>query len=633
MCGIAGIVNLDGRPVDRAAVEAMIRAQEHRGPDGDGYWCEGNVGFGHARLAIRDLGEGGRQPMHDATRTVAMVYNGEIYNEEVIRAKLSAESGTEFHTRCDAEVIAPGWVSWGADLFTLLEGMFAVAIWDARSSSLILARDPVGIKPLYYSQRGKSIRFASELKGLLAVPDQEVQLSPADLHRYLGSGYPGPTRSLLVGVGQVPPGSFLVANRDGVRIERYWTPKRTGEIRDIDAALEEFAGIWPRTVEESLISDVPVGLLLSGGIDSSLIATALRGRNSPAFTAKFTAAGWDETPSAAAVAAATGLPHHVAPVDSQADAEETFLAVARHVDGQLADSSCFPFYKVCRAARKAVPVLLSGDGADEFFAGYETYRASRFASGVVRVVPRALLRAGGRMLMTRQGAGAVSTAEKMWRFLLGVAEAPTRTAHAQWRRYLLKDQQAGLYAPEMADAAEVDALADYAALLTDAGGSTIDRCLLADQLYYLPGDMLLKSDLMSMAHGLELRVPFLHPRIMEFAGRLHADLLSPLRGPDKRILRAAGTRFGLGEAITARKKHGFNMPIAAMLREGLRPLCEKLLDRNADILAPHLRADGVRHLWRQHSSGDINHAYVLWSLLTLAAWKSGLSRTGKASLS
>jgi asparagine synthase (glutamine-hydrolysing) len=627
MCGIAGIVNLDGQPVDRRDLEGMTASLIHRGPDGMGVWVNGSTGFGHTRLAIRDLGDGGRQPIQDASGQITVVFNGEIYNDRALGAELSRETGATFHTTCDAEVIAPGWAAWGPRLFDRLEGMFAIAIWDARHRRLVLARDPVGIKPLFVQQTLTSIRFASELKGLLALPKQDVRLSAASLHQYLAEGFAGPARTLLEGIEQIPPGSMLVADGTGTRIHRYWTPARVGDITNLDDAVASFADLWKTVVASMLVSDVPLGLLLSGGIDSSLIAMELRDTGKYAFTGKFPLAEWDESGKAAALASQTGLIHRSANIDLTEAVESTFRRVVSHVDGQLADSSCLPFYKVCEEARRVVPVLLSGDGADEFFGGYTTYRASQLAEIARPLVPAML----GRPLVSalKQAAARsrapVSTAEQLYRLLAGLLVSRPGQAHVQWRRYLMADEQPALYGPGLRDLIHNDPFVDYASSLASSEGSLLDRCLLADENHYLPGDMLMKVDSMSMAHGLEIRVPFLDRRIIQFAGRLSPGLLAPLRGPEKRVLRRALIRTGADPQIAKRRKRGFNMPVAVALRAGLRPLGDRLLDRDADCLAPWLNPDGVRRMWQHHQQHNADHGYVLWTLLTLAEWKTSVS--------
>ena len=338
MCGIAGILNLDGRPVARRAIERMNAALVHRGPDGSGIWIDGAVGFGHRRLAIWDLSERASQPMTDPATGIVVTYNGEIYNDGRLKAALGAEHGTSFHTTCDTEIIAPSYSAWGLSAFDRLRGMFALALFDPRDGTLVLARDPVGIKPLYFSVVGASLRFASEIKALLALEDQPFRLDPDSLHRFLGQGYPGPERSLLRGVWPIPPGSVLVARRGEYRIERYWRPRRQSDIRNIEEATAAFESLWPEVVADHLVSDVPVGLLLSGGIDSSLVATALRNRRDvSAFTASFSEPDFDEAGQASDIARACGLNHQSVPVDHEQSVPERFRSVVHHYDGHCAD--------------------------------------------------------------------------------------------------------------------------------------------------------------------------------------------------------------------------------------------------------------------------------------------------------
>ena len=626
MCGIAGIVNFDGQPVARAVIGAMTSSLAHRGPDGEGVWLQGPVAFGHRRLAIRDLGDGGRQPMKDASGRITVVFNGEIYNDRELRHLLAKETGTSFHTQCDAEVLAPGWSAWGLSLFDRLQGMFAVAIWDDRREQLILARDPAGIKPLFFRYQRAALHFASELKGLLAFPGPRPALSAPGLHRFMASGYPGPTRTLLSDIEQIPPGCVLVADRAGSQIHRYWTPTRSGEIRRMDEAVEGFSALWKQVVSETLISDVPVGVLLSGGIDSSLIAAQLKGTGRYAFTGRLPLAAWDESSSAAVTAGDAGLDHRVADVDIDREVEATFRTVVAHVDGQLADSSCVPFYRVCQEARKVVPVLLSGDGADEFFGGYPTYRATRIAEAIRPVLPSAVGKAlvAGLRRATRHSRVPVPMTEQLGRFFAGILASQPGHSHAQWRRYLMSEDRVALYGPALRDVLADDPLADYTRMATAAGATLVDRCLLADQTYYLPADMLAKADAMSMAHGLEIRVPFLDRRVMEFAGRLAPHLLTPWFGQAKPVLRRALVATGIGASVARQPKRGFNMPVAHTLRRGLRPLGERYLDHNADCLSPWFDPVRVRALWRAHDGLTADHGYVLWALLTLAEWKTSV---------
>ena len=622
MCGIAGIVNFDGEPVDASVLTAMTDVLAHRGPDGWGTWIDRNVGLGHRRLAIRDLSEQANQPMHDADGTIVVTYNGEIYNDAALRSELATIRPTRFVTTSDTEVIAPAYNQWGTGAFARLEGMFALGLWDRRQRRMILVRDPVGIKPLYYSWNGSSLRFASEIKGLLAAPGTSRQICAESLHRYLAQGYPGPERTLLRDILPVPPGSVLVADAHGIKVHRYWHPKRTNEIRDMSTALATFDSVWNAVMSDILVSDVPVGLLLSGGIDSGLAASALSGKPVPTFTAKFASQEYDESAQAAAIAAQFGLEHVNVEVDDASDLEQRFIKMVHHYDGNCADSSGLAFSAVCQAARRRMPVVLTGDGADEFFGGYETYRASRIAALASPLIPERVSMIGAHQLrrINRQGHGRIPTTEKLGRLLSGMAFA-RGDHHPQWRRYLFPDQMKSVYAGPLIELGQsADPLDEYAAAMGQSG-SLVDRCLLGDQTYYLPGDLLVKSDAMSMAHGVEVRVPFLDRRMMELAGRLDSSLLAPLRGPDKKVLRAALARRGVPPAVTRAQKRGFNVPVARHLRGALRPLAEKMLVRDGGALAPFLSPQGVARLWREHVEQRADHGYALWTLLTFAVWR------------
>jgi asparagine synthase (glutamine-hydrolysing) len=556
---------------------------------------------------------------------MAVTYNGEIYNESSLRAALSPHH--EFHTTCDTEVIAPAYRKWGAASFGKLNGMFAIGLWDPAEQTLVLARDPIGIKPLYFSVVGRSLRFASEIKALLTLEDQPKTRDPMALHRFLAQGYPGPDCTLLSDIRMLPPGSILRAGPQGYRIERYWRPTRTGEITDIEEALAAFGELWPQVVEDHLISDVPVGLLLSGGIDSALVAAGLGShRDVAAFTASFAHRDFDESAAAASVANARGLPHKAVMADAGHDIANRFISVVHHFDGQCADSSSLAFHSVCEAAAAHSKVVLTGDGADEFFGGYETYRASRLAHVAATFMPQRIVQGAASLLAGagRRSDTRISTSEKLFRWLSGIAAAPD-CPHPQWRRYAYPHHFKVIYTRQMRDAVgDTDPLQEYTQAVSENSGTLVDRCLVADQQYYLPGDLLVKSDVMSMAHSLEVRVPFLDVRVMEFAGRLSASLLTPLQGPDKRVLRAALKQYDLPAGVVSGRKRGFNVPIATLLRTELKSIGEAVLRQHSDIFSPHLDPNGIRLLWSEHHDRRANHSYLLWTLLTAATWLSGM---------
>ncbi len=601
----------------------MARAVAHRGPDGEGVWTEGPVGFGHRRLAIRGLGDSGRQPMQDPEGRVVVTYNGELYNDAELRRAIVAETGYAFRTSCDTETLVAGWLAWGEGVFGRLEGMFAVGLWDRRTQVLVLARDAAGVKPLYLSRHGDLVAFASEIKGLYPGLEKRPAVDPAGIHTFLAQGHPGPQATLLAGVEQVPPGTVLAFDGREWRRRRFWKPVRRPDIQSVDDAADAFAELWAKVVPSLLVSEVPVGVLQSGGIDSSLVAMAVGRPGMPAFVAGFEDASHDETAGATLVARAAGATLHRVPVEIDCDAEQVFRAVVHHFDGQVADASAYAVYRLCAEVKRHVTVVLSGDGADEFFAGYTTYAASAVAHRLKPLVPAGMAAAAGRAL-TRLGGGderRLPPHQLLARFLLGLAgEEP----HCEWRRlvpaFLLPD----LYGPSLAPLAGEPPLAGYGLALATAAGTHADRCLVADQSYYLPGDMLMKMDAMSMAHGLEVRVPFLTRAVMDLAGRMDSAVLFPRKGPPKAPLRRALERTGVPAAVTAGKKRGFNVPIDRLLRGPLRPLAERLLDREAERLAPLLAPPAVRRLWHEHRDKRRSWGYSLWPLLTLAVWLDGL---------
>ncbi len=628
MCGISGVLDFSGRPIEESLLRAMTGQLVHRGPDAEGLWHGGPVALGHRRLSIRDLSEAGRQPMSDPSGRVTVSYNGEIYNEAELRRELERDAGVHFRSQCDTELIPAGYRAWGERIFDRLEGMFAIALWDADAECLFLARDSMGIKPLYVGRSGTRWRFASEAKAILVDPEQPRTLDPEALHAYLAQGYVAPDRTLLTEIEQLPPGTVRRIDRQGIKERRLWQPHRQPDIRRLDEAVDAFFEAWRGVLERIVVSDVPLGILQSGGIDSSLVTLGLRERSElPLFIASFDERSHDESELAEQVASAAGRPARIVPVAVE-DVAETFRRMVRHYDGQLADSSGLAVYALCREVRRHTRVVLSGDGADELFGGYPTYRASRLAEIVRRVVPRSLLEKMGR-LSWDLNAGRTDrqpAAELVARFLLGSATT-SGAPHAEWRRYLMRHHMATLYGPELAPWAEAASpLARYAEAVTAGQGGRIDRCLLADQRHYLPADMLMKVDAMSMAHGLEVRLPFLERPVVEVAGRIHSDLLSPLWGPPKKVLRHALGAVGGPRAVVEGPKRGFNVPIAGLLRGPLAPLASQLLDDEVDRLAPHLDPGNVRRMWQSHRDGRANESYALWTLLSLATWREELDR-------
>ena len=629
MCGVAGWFNRKGRPVDAQALAAMSAALFHRGPDGDGLWTEGAIGLAHRRLAIRDLTDNGRQPMADGSGRVVVTYNGELYNEQQLRVELQRDFGFAFHTTCDTEVLPYAYLAWGDAMFERLEGLYAMGIWDRKAQRLLLARDGIGIKPLFYAANDESVRFASEVKGLLAGGAIDFDLDPDALHTFFAAGHPGTARSLIKTIRQVPPGSVLSFTATEHTERQFWRPYRKPQITDLDTAVGRLEHALDEVVESQLISDVPLAVLQSGGIDSSLISLSLgrRGLEAPLFTASFTERSHDETEQARAVAAAAGLPHRTVACDSDEDPAPIFRNVVHHFDGQCADTGALAFYQLAGAVRRHSTVVLSGDGGDEFFCGYETYAATRAAEFARHVVPPAFAGLIGRLAYranARNEARLPATA-LLARFALGLSEGGARP-HLYWRRLIPGFLVRELYGPAMAEFAAASPYAEYAHYYDEPHDRVLDRAMIADQRFHLQS-VLTKVDAMSMAHSLEVRVPLLDRRIMDLAGQIDVSLLNPSpKGPPKYVLRKLAERLGMPATVAGARKKGFNVPIARLMRRGLRPICEQVLDQDADVLAPHLNPDSVRRLWRAHRDGEADNAFALWPILTVGTWKAGLAR-------
>ncbi|MEO0443891.1 MAG: asparagine synthase (glutamine-hydrolyzing) [Pseudomonadota bacterium] len=594
----------------------------HRGLDGEGTWSDGAVGLGHRRLAIRGLGDVGKQPMLNKESNVCVSYNGEIYNYHYLKEKLQKDKGCTFYSNCDTELLPHGWRAWGERLFDYLEGMYAIAIWDMATGTLVLARDGIGIKPLFYGISHDTLFFSSEIKGLLATGHFAKTADAAQFLTYLSNGYTGPDKTLSKAMHQVPPGTYICfSNGKQIKEKQFWRPQRNPIISDMGDALAGLSSLMQDVCSDMLISDVPLGLLLSSGIDSSLIALTV---NSPltCYTASFDQKVFDES-AAAEVLAKTAGHHWISePVASGHSVVDDFYAIAHAVDGQLADSSCLAHYALSRSVRQKFKVALAGDGADEFFGGYPTYKASQMASLLAPCIPNKLLSGLGALLgnLYPGDEGRLPWHSVLSRFLYGMT-APDTTYHAEWRRLCRLNDIQKISTPYFSELLRTDPLSAYRQAFLQAEGRPEDKCLLADERYYLPADMIVKVDRMSMAHGLEIRVPFLDRRIMDYAGTLNHRLLFSRLGKGKKILRKMATALKAPDSLVKAKKKGFNIPLSRLLRTDLKPVGDSLLHDNPDIFSPFLDADKLRHLWDAHINKKVNADYLLWSLLLYGAWQ------------
>jgi asparagine synthase (glutamine-hydrolysing) len=630
MCGINGIFMRNGGPVDVAALARMTTELTHRGPDAEGSWYEGAIGLGHRRLSIRDLSPLGAQPMADASGRIVASFNGEIYNDGSLRRELEGEHGVRFRSHSDTEVIPYGFLAWGPRVFERLEGIFAIALWDRSDQTLWLARDAIGTKPLFYEATAERLLFASEAKSIFAARGGVPAYDPAGLHTFLAAGHAGPARSIYAGLNQVAPGTVIRWDAHGVAETRFWRPTRCGDISDPHEAIDRLRRTLAEVVQSQLVADVPVAVLQSGGIDSTLVSMAAaktlpfgNDARPTLFTATFRERSHDESDLAKLVAGELRLDHRLVTIDEGGDVEGDVLRCIHFCDGALADTGTLAFFRLSRAVSKQVSVVLSGDGGDEFFAGYETYAATRIAARVAPFVPRAMVAAAGRFLygVAPRSEERLPPAALAARFMLALGDR-SGAPHARWRRLVQKFLLPGLYGPALAELAETSPYTEYDAAFEAAQGGLLDRALLADQQFHIQS-VLAKTDLMSMAHGLEVRVPLLDRRVMDLAGRLAIDLLNPPGGPTKCVLRNLAKAMGAPPAVISGRKRGFNVPIARLLRRDLRAVCDGLFVQDADLLAPFLRPDGLRRLWAAHRDGEADHAFALWPLLTLAAYRSG----------
>ena len=621
MCGIAGYV----QPNDaRAPLAAMLQALAHRGPDGSGTWFgrtgDYHLALGHRRLAIIDLA-GGAQPMGNEDGQVQLTFNGEIYNFQDLRPGL-VTGGHRFATRSDTEVIIHHWEATGAAGLPALNGMFAFALWDARRGELVLARDRAGVKPLYYAPLpGGGLVFASELAALLQHPAVPHTVAPAGLADYFLVDYAQPPTTLVAGVCKLPPGHYLVWRAGKLTgPQPFWrladTAPRAAPLPP-DATLA--AELWQRlgaAVERQLIADVPVGVFLSGGLDSSSIACLARARvgtRLQSFSIGFTDPAFDESPYARQVATLLGTDHHEERLGPEALAAALDEVLARP-DEPFADPSILPTYLLARLAARHVKVALSGDGGDELWAGYPTYQAHCRHARVYGLLPGALRRGLIAPLVRRLPVrhGYMTWEFKAKRFALRWDDDPVRR-HLRW--------MAGVDLPELTAAVPGAGAAPPAVLACDPlarGGDPLNRLLALDFSTYLPGSVLTKVDRATMAHGLEARPPFLDNEVVAWAFGLPGRL--KLRGGTTKYLLKLAARDHLPVIIRQRRKQGFAMPLAAWLRGPLQPRVAAVL-RDSPVWDGGLLARDVFAGWlADHTAWRMDRAKPLWALLVLDQW-------------
>ncbi len=618
MCGIAGVLapgGLGDAAQARSRLEAMAATVAHRGPDDRGSWHDGQAGLAAARLAVVDLTPAGHQPMHDASSRLTIAFNGEIYNFRDLRRRLE-EAGHRFRTRTDTEVIMRGYAAWGEGVVDRLRGMFAFAVWDAGRQRLLLARDRLGQKPLYYSWHDGVLLFGSEIKAILAWPGTARRPDYESIHRYLGLRYvPGPGTA-FAGVARLQPAHLLsIAANGGAtgagRPRRYWSPPTPepdpAGAPDPEAVLATF----DEAVRLRLAADVPVGAFLSGGIDSSsVVATMAAAGAGPVrtFTVGFEDAALDERARARLVAGRYGT-HHTE-VAAGPDLAAIVPALAWHYGEPFADPVAIPTYLLAAEARRHVTVVLTGDGGDELFLGYRRHAASRLAAFLDHA-PGRLRAAVARAARRRVGAGRGSHAE---RFLAGLDRSPA-DRYGSWVSYLSPQLQADLYDGQLTGYAATRAT-DLFRPRFAAGGSPAQQAAAADLHTFLPDDLLVRLDVATMAHGLEARSPFLDHELVELALRLPVEVRMP-RLRNKGLFRTL-VADRLPAELLRQPKLGFSMPLelrrpadAELVRDALAPASV----RNRGLFRP----EAVQRLLEEHYRGS-DFGQQLWTLVVLEWW-------------
>ena len=617
MCGIAGKFNFDpARPIDRARLVAMTTAVTHRGPDADGFYVSAGIGLGHRRLSIIDLATGD-QPLANEDQTIWVVFNGEIYNFADVRVDLE-RAGHRFRTHSDTEVIVHAYEEWGDRAVDRFRGMFAFALWDEPRRRLVLVRDRVGIKPLYYSVTASGVTFGSEIKSIVEDPDVPRDWSGEALDAYLALQYVPCPRTMYRDVWKLPPGHVLVAENGRVSIRQYWDLTFTGDgdVSREEEYLERLDALVTEAVRLRLLADVPLGAFLSGGIDSSAVVAAMVETSSSRVlttSVGFDEQAFNELEYARTVACHLGCEAHEEIV--KPDIVDLLPKLAWHFDEPFADSSAVPTYYVSAAARRHVTVALSGDGGDELWAGYARHRVERWEATARRWLGRSGGRLAGRL------AGRLPLTVKGARSLRHLALSPADAcAHKHAYGLFESDTRQALYSTDFAlDIGESDPFMGFRAAY-DACPSTdpLDRALYVDVKTYLVDDILMKVDKMSMAVSLEARVPLLDHKLLEFAATV-PTALKLRNGRSKYLLRRLLERR-IPKAIVDRPKHGFEAPTGEWLRGPLAPMVDVLL------LDGQLRDRGVfdhraiASLWREHRDGTRDHRHRLWGLVMLELW-------------
>lgn len=620
MCGIAGKINAPGSgPVSEPLIEAMCAAIEHRGPDSRGVFLDDQVGLGIQRLRVVDLVTGD-QPIKSEDGSVVVVLNGEIYNFRELRRELQAQ-GHRFATEGDTEVIVHLYEEHGVDCVKWLHGMFAFALWDRRRRRLLLVRDRIGKKPLFYAFRDGALTFASELRALLQDQTCRREVDPRAVDSFLAYGYIPAPASIFRGVRKLPPAHVLLLEDGSVTLDRYWrldysTKLEVGDAREL---LEPIRDQLRAATQRRMVADVPVGAFLSGGIDSSAVVAAMAEVSSgpvKTFSIGFQSEAYDELQYARQIAEQFDTDHHEFVVSP--DAIEMVPKIVAQYGEPFADASAIPSFYLSELTRGQVTVALNGDGGDESFAGYTRYVSNRLGARLDRL-PDALRRALARPASRLGGGELTSVANKARRLLEGLPLGPAGR-YEQYMSWLDRSRRAELYTDDFGAALDGTSEPRLIPELWEqaSGRDVIDIMLEVDVNSYLPGDLITKIDIATMAYALEARSPLLDHELMEFAASIPADMKA--RGREKKWIFRQALRGWIPDDILDRPKQGFSVPIGEWLRADLRPLLHDVLLDRRTLERGYFRADRVRAMISRHEAGADSESKPLWAMFMLELW-------------
>ena len=621
MCGIVGFINADQRVADANLLARMNQCIVHRGPDEDGFYTNENVGLAMRRLAIIDL-SGGQQPIYNQDKTKAIVFNGEIYNFQELRSELE-ERGHRFYTHGDTEVIIHLYDEYGADCVSHLRGMFAFAIWDTIEKSLFIARDRVGKKPLLYShQANGNLIFGSEFKALLAHPEISKEIDDKAIHHYLSYlCVPAPLTAYKQ-IRKLEPAHWLLWKNGEIKTHRYWTPDFHNKINISEQeAEEETLRILREATKMRMISEVPLGAFLSGGVDSSVVVALMAESSSQpvkTFSIGFEEEDFSELKYAKKVAEHVGAEHHEFIV--KPNAVEVLPTLVEHYGEPYADSSAIATYYVARETRKHVTVALNGDGGDESFAGYERYLAMRLSEKYHKIpafMRKSLIENAVKLLPSSELKR--SRVRDLKRFIKS-ASLPKVERYFRWVSAIDRESKENLYTADFRNKIKKSDSADFIRRWFDQtnGSGIVDATMFTDQMTYLPNDLLVKVDIASMANSLEARSPLLDHKVIEFAASLPENI--KLKGTEnKSLLKKVGSRLVPPEVLY-RKKMGFGVPITHWFRREMKDYLQENLLSDKFAKRGIVKKEVVTKLVNEHLSSEKDHVWQLWTLLMLELW-------------